>query len=213
MSDDHGNPMLLRLNTSGDARRTMFGFVTDDHPKLDRIQNALSAVAALFAGACIVVLVLLTCLEVFARAVLGQPLGWNVSFTESYLMVGAAFFGIVTAYRTGAHIAVTSIFEKLPFWSQKTVVLITHGIVAIVFALLFWFGLQATLDSIAMNEIPPPGSAELSIPDWIWKSFVPIASAMAFVIAVIDLVREIIAGPSVLGTEYDPGETILEAQS
>ncbi|MFD4351213.1 TRAP transporter small permease [Nocardia sp. NPDC058518] len=212
MSDNHSNPMLVRLNTTGDARRTMFGFETDDHPRLDRFQNALSAVAGVIAGACVVVLVLLTCLEVFARTVLSQPLGWNVAFTESYLMVGAAFFGIVTAYRTAAHVAVTSIFEKLPFWSQKGMVVITHVLVTVVFTLLFWYGLLATLESVAMNEIPPRGSAELSIPDWIWKSFVPIASAMAFVIAVIDLGREIAAGPSVLATDYDPGDVIVEAE-
>lgn len=206
MSETLQNPMTRRLNRSGSARRSSFGYETDDHPGLDKIQNAISFVAGIIAGAAIVLMVVITCLEVFSRVVLGQPLGWNVSFTERYLLTGGAFFGIVTAYRTGAHVAVTSIFGALPFSIQKTLLIATHMIVAIIFALLFWFGLQAALSAALLGEIPPKGATELSIPEWIWRSFIPLGSIMAFVIAVIDLYREITAPWGELATDYDPGD-------
>lgn len=212
MNSGASNPMVVHVHGGGSARATSFGFRTDDHPGLDRIQNGISLVAGIIAGALIVAMTVLTCCEVFSRLVLGQPLGWNVSFTERFLLVGIAFFGMVTAYRTGAHVAVTSIFEQLPRSIQKPLQIATHVIVAIVFALLFWFGLQATLGSAALGEIPPIGATELSIPEWIWRSFVPIGSGMGLVIALIDFYREITAPWSVLATDYDPGETYTEAE-
>lgn len=210
MSSTDTNPMVLRLNRSGSARRTPVGYLTEDHPQLDRIQNVFSYVAGLIAGLAVVLMVVLTCVEVFSRFAFGYPLGWNVSFVERYLLVGAAFFGIVTAYRTGSHVAVTSIFERLPFTTKKLLQIATHAIVSIIFALLAWYGLQATITSAAAGEIPPQGATELPIPEWIWRSFIPFGSAMGLVIAVIDLYREITAPWSELATDYDPGDSSTE---
>ena len=202
--------MVIRRSAEGGAKRTMFGYTTDDHPQLDGIQNGLSMIAGLIAGACLTALVVLTCIEVVARLVFDEPLGWNVAFTEKYLLVGCAFFGIVTAYRSGAHVAVTSVYEKFPFPVRKGLMLVTHVLVVVIFALVAWFGLQATLSAIELDEVPPIGSTELSVPEWVWKSFVPVASAMALIIAAIDLAREILASPSVIGTDYEPEEFITE---
>lgn len=212
MTSSTENPMALHVDGAGTARRLPFGYETDDHPRLDKVQNLLSYVAGLLAGFAVVLMVVVTCVEVFSRSVLGQPLGWNVSFVERYLMVGAAFFGIVTAYRTGAHVAVTSIFEGLPHNAKKILHIATHAIVAVIFALLAWFGLEATVNAAVAGEIPPVGATELHIPEWVWRSFIPIGSAMALVIALIDLYREITAPWSELATDYDPGEHLAEAE-
>ena len=164
MSEIVQNPMTQSPQRSGSARRTTFGYLTDTHPRLDKVQNTISMVAGIIAGAAIVAMAVLACVEVFSRAALGHPLGWNVSFTERYLLAATAFFGIVTAYRSGAHVAVTSIFGSLPYNAQKTLLILTHIIVAVIFALLFWYGLQATLTAWTLGEIPPKGATELSIP-------------------------------------------------
>lgn len=200
------NPMTQSPQRNGSARRTTFGYLTDDHPRLDKVQNTISMVAGALAGVAIVLMAVLACAEVFSRAALGQPLGWNVSFTERYLLTATAFFGMVTAYRSGAHVAVTSIFGTLPHNAQKTLLIVTHAIVAVIFALLFWFGLEASLTALTLGEIPPKGATELSIPEWIWRSFIPIGSLMAFTVAVIDLFRELTAPWGELATDYDPGD-------
>lgn len=210
MNDADHNPMLLRLSRSGKARRTSFGYETDDHPRLDRVENVISYTAGVTAGLALVLMVVITCIEVFSRAVFGQPLGWNVSFTERYLLVGSAFFGIVTAYRTGAHVAVTSVFGMLPLRVQKTLQIMTHAMVSVIFALLFWYGLQAALNAAATGEIPPKGATELPIPEWIWRAFIPLGSIMGMTIAVVDLYREITAPWGVLATDYDPGDNFKE---
>ncbi|WP_157691419.1 TRAP transporter small permease [Brevibacterium sandarakinum] len=170
----------------------------------------ISYTAGVTAGLALVLMVLITCIEVFSRAVFGQPLGWNVSFTERYLLVGSAFFGIVTAYRTGAHVAVTSVFGMLPLRVQKTLQIMTHAMVSVIFALLFWYGLQAALNAAATGEIPPKGATELPIPEWIWRAFIPLGSIMGMTIAVVDLYREITAPWGVLATDYDPGDNFKE---
>lgn len=212
MTDPNQNPMVLRLNRAGSARRTSFGYHTDDHPSLDRIQNGISFAAGILAGLAVTLMVIITCIEVFSRLFLGQPLGWNVSFTERYLLVGAAFFGMVTAYRTGAHVAVTSIFSSLPHDVQKPLQIATHAIVAVIFALLFWYGLEAAVAAAANGEIPPKGATELSIPEWVWRSFIPLGALMGVAIALIDLYREVTAPWAALATDYDPGENLTEAE-
>lgn len=210
MNDTDQNPLPLRLNRTRKATRTSFGYETRDHPHLDRIQNTISLVAGILAGLAIVLMVVITCIEVFSRTVFGQPLGWNVSFTERYLLVGSAFFGIVTAYRTSAHVAVTSVFALFPVTVQKALQITTHTMVAVVFALLFWFGLQATISAAAIGEIPPKGATELPIPEWVWRAFIPLGSSMGLIIAVIDFYREITAPWERLATDYDQGDGLQE---
>lgn len=213
MGDSDHDRMILKPNGPGRARRTSFGYETDDHPRLDGVENAISYAAGAVAGLAIVLMVVITCIEVVSRAVFGQPLGWNVSFTERYLLVGSAFFGIVTAYRTGSHVAVASIFGMLPLGVQKALQIMTHALVATIFALLFWYGLQATLSAAATGEIPPKGATELPIPEWIWRAFVPFGSVMGMAIAVIDLYRETTAPWRALATDYDPDDTFQGDES
>src|SRR5699024_1681087 len=103
----------------------------------------------------------LTVIEVFMRAVLQSPLGWNIGFSERYLMVAIAFFGLVTAYRTGSHIAVASLFGKFPPVVQKLLMLLAQVIIFITFLLLFLAGVEATSFSISIGERVPPGMADI----------------------------------------------------
>src|SRR5690606_2963238 len=90
---------LVRVNGQPSAAiDTMVGFRTDDHARLDRVQNVVSGVCAALAGAALVAITVLTVAEVVVRNFFNSPLGWNVGFVEQYLMTAMAFFGLVTAY-------------------------------------------------------------------------------------------------------------------
>ncbi|MGW8591903.1 TRAP transporter small permease [Dietzia sp. NPDC055877] len=187
------------------ARRTPFGYLTDTHPRLDRIQNGISAFCAVIASVAIVVIVALTALEVFTRTAFDAPLGWNVGLVEQYLMMTLAFFGTVTAYRAGAHVAVVTIFEKTPEPVRKVLLLITYLIILAGLVLLVYSGTRAMQFSFVTSEIPPPGMAELSLPSWWWKSIIPVASGLGFVVVAIDLYRELTAPFNRVATDYEPG--------
>ncbi|MFC8178791.1 TRAP transporter small permease [Rhodococcus sp. NPDC057297] len=210
MNEPRTKSVVSQTVAEGSIRSTTFGYITDSHPRLDRFQNAVSAVAAVLAGTCVVVMAVLTCYEVFSRLAFDRPLGWNVSFTERYLMVGTSFFGTVTAYRTGSHVAVTGLVERLTVALRKPLRLITLIVVAVVFGLLFWFGLRAAIVSADLHEVPPVGATELRIPEWMWRSFVPAGSIMALAIVAVDLYREVTAPWSTVATEYDHEDRTVE---
>ncbi|MET9327655.1 TRAP transporter small permease [Tsukamurella sp. NPDC003166] len=195
----------------GAAERTTFGYRTQDHPGLDRIQNAVSAVAGTVAAVAVVVMVALTLLDVALRTFFGAPIGWSVAFIELYLLPIAAFFGIVVAYRSGAHVAVTSLYERFPIPVRKAMLIIGYLVLLIGLAALFWAGLQATLFAISTGEGPVPGSSELPLPGWLMRAIVPVATGLGLVLVLIDLGRELAAPWTATATDYDPGDEASRA--
>jgi TRAP-type C4-dicarboxylate transport system permease small subunit len=149
---------IVHLDDLGQAEPTAFGFRTEDYPRLDRVQNVISGVCGCIAGVSIVVLCVLTCAEVFMRAAFHSPLGWNVSVTEKYLIPAIAFFGLVTAYRTGSHIAVASLFAKFPAKVRKALLILIHVLVLVVLLVAVVAGWNITMTAVTWVRRFFPGS-------------------------------------------------------
>lgn len=197
--------VIVPQRGSTPALSTVFGYVTDDHPRLDKVQNGISAFCAAIACAAIVIIAGLTVLEVITRTLFDSPLGWNVGFVEQYLMMAVAFFGTVTAYRAGAHVAVVTIFEKTPPVVRKFLLIMTYLIIITGLVLLAYSGARAAHFSFITDEMPPPGMAELPWPTWWWKAIIPISSVLGMIVVVIDLYRELTAPLTSVVTDYEPG--------
>lgn len=209
---EHVPEVIVPRRGSTPAQRTIFGYVTHDHPRLDKVQNGVSAMCAAIAGTAIVIIAGLTALEVFTRSLFDSPLGWNVGFVEQYLMMAIAFFGTVTAYRAGAHVAVVTIFERTPPVVRKILLILTYLIIITGLAILVYSGTRAAHFSFVTSEMPPPGMAELPWPTWWWKSIIPIASVLGLVVVVIDLYRELTAPLTWVVTDYEPGMGVLQEE-
>lgn len=192
------------------ARRTLFGFVTPDHPGMDKVQNAISGLCAIIASAAIAIIAVLTTAEVVSRTGFGAPLGWNVGFIEQYLMTAIAFFGTVTAYRTGAHVAVVTIFERLPEPVRKLLLVLTYLILLLGLVLLTYSGTRATDFAFTTGQQPMPGQADLPWPTWWWKAIIPAAASLGIVVVLIDLFKELASPLRVVGTDYDPDHVAEE---
>ncbi|MBC2681379.1 TRAP transporter small permease [Corynebacterium anserum] len=190
----------------GTAERSRFGYHTTDHPFLDKIQNMVSALAAWIAGAAIIGLTTITLVEIAMREFFGSPLGWNISLTEKYMLPLIAFFGLVTAYRTGSHIAVQSLFGIFPKRVQKIILIAIHLIVFISLTFMILGGWNETVMAHSMGHATLPGMADLPTPDWTYRAIVPVAALMCAIIAAIDLFRELITPWHRPFTDYDPGE-------
>lgn len=168
---------------------------------LRRIQQTITMAAFATSAAILTVMSILTGVEVFMRYFFDQPLGWNVNFTEQYLMVGLTFFGITVAYRTAAHVAVASIYDRLPATPRKLVLLLCQAvIIAAVLPVMFNGAVAADL-SFGLDETPAVGGSELPLNYGLWKSLVPIGSALLVVTVLIDFVRELCASWSTPITE------------
>lgn len=198
--------VIVHPGHDGIGKRTTFGFITNDYPMLHKLQNAISGICAIIAAAAVVISGVLTILEVFMRAVLKSPLGWNIGFSERYLMVAIAFFGLVTAYRTGSHIAVASLFGKFSPPVQKILMIVAELIIAATFLLLFLAGIEATSFSISIGERVPPGMADIPWASWTWRVMIPISALMGLIVVLIDIFREVTTSWSKPSTDYEPGE-------
>ena len=198
--------VIVHPGHDGIGKRTTFGFITNDYPMLHKLQNAISGICAIIAAAAVVISGVLTILEVFMRAVLISPLGWNIGFSERYLMVAIAFFGLVTAYRTGSHIAVASLFGKFAPPVQKILMIVAELIIAATFLLLFLAGIEATSFSISIGERVPPGMADIPWASWTWRVMIPISALMGLIVVLIDIFREVTTSWSKPSTDYEPGE-------
>lgn len=191
----------------GTARRTTFGYVTDDHPGLDKVQNAISAACGVISAAAIVAIALLTLWEVLCRSFFANPQGWVPGIIEQALLVSAAFFGIVTAYRGGAHVAIVSLFNKFPPAVRKALLLFSYVVIAICLAVIAIASWRAMHFSYRVGEMMPPGMADLSVPSWIWKAPIPLSCALGLIVVLIDLYREATSSWRITVTDYDPGDT------
>lgn len=204
MSAEHVETIVPATGSSP-ATRTLFGYLTETHPRLDRVQNAISGVCAAVSAIAIVVMTLLTGVEVVARAFFDTPLGWNIGLTEQYLMMSMAFFGTVTAYRSGAHVAVVTLFERFPSMVRKGLLILTYVIVLTALCWLMFSGTNAAVFSFVTDEAPAPGMSELALPTWWWKSIIPAAAALGSVVVTIDLYRELSSPLTTVVTDYEPG--------
>lgn len=181
---------------------TAFGYTSDRYRRLDQIQNAISLICGIVAAASIFAIIVLTLLEVVMRTVFAAPQGWTTGLIEEALMVAAAFFGIVTAYRCGAHVAIVSFFNKMRAPIRKVVLLISYFIVIACFVLLATSGWRAMVFAFGMGYIVPPGMAELSVPIWIWMVSVPVASALGAIVVSLDIWKELASSWSSPTTDY-----------
>ncbi|MBB3664555.1 TRAP-type C4-dicarboxylate transport system permease small subunit [Prauserella sediminis] len=208
------SPTLVRVNGQpGTAIETTTGFRTHDHPRLDRVQNAVSGICAVLAGAALVAITVLTVAEVVVRNLFDSPLGWNVGLVEQYLMMAMAFFGLVTAYRTGSHIAVSTLYGRLPAMGQKALTLLGELVIVFGLAWLLVAGIDSAAFAFQTQEQPVPGSADLPWPTWWWKSIMPLAALLGLVIVGIDLYRELISPWNAPCTDYTPSDVPTEVDA
>lgn len=168
------------------------GYRTGEAPVLfRRIQQSITTISFIISAMILTVMSVLTGIEVFLRYFFDRPLGWNVNFTEQYLMVGLAFFGVTVAYRLAAHVAVASLYERLPERTKKLVLLLSQAVIVAAVLPVLLNGAVAAGLSFGLNETPAVGGSELPLNYGLWKSLVPIGSALFIVSILIDFVREL----------------------
>lgn len=200
---------IVHPGSHGNAEPTRFGYRTAEHRRLNAAQNIVSAVCAWIAGAATVALTVLTVVSVISREAFSSPMGWSVSATEKYLLPMIAFFGMVTAYRTSSHIAVTSLFEHFAPRVRKAVLVLIHITVLVCLIVLLIGTTRMTSDAMVYNFHILAGSADLATADWTWRIIAPFASAAGIVVVAIDLYRELVTSWHRPYTDYEPG---LEGQ-
>lgn len=179
---------------------------------LRRTQVAITIAAFAISALLLTLMAALTGVEVFMRYFFAKPLGWNVNFTEQYLMVGLAFFGITVAYRTGAHVAVASVYDRFPPRTKKAILVLSQAVIIAAALPILINGAVAAGFAFELNETPAVGGSELPISYGLWKSMVPIGGALLVITVLIDLLRELFSPWNTPLTEVAPSADITSGE-
>lgn len=151
------------------------------HSSIGIIRNILRGLSTTIAATSIALMAILMTTEVFLRYFLSSPLGWNVSFVQQYLMIGLVFFGLSYTYRCGSHVSVDLLYDRASPHSRLFMNILSNLVLLITLGFIIWASLLSTIDAWRLNEIPPPGGADLSWPTWIWRAILPLGATLMWI--------------------------------
>ena len=99
---------------------------------VDKILDYFAVI--LFTGVFLVVL-----LQVFMRFFLNSPLVWSEELAR-YMFMWVSLIGWVFAVRSGTHIRIALVADKLPVTAKKAVNIINFLLTVIFAGIMFWYG-------------------------------------------------------------------------
>lgn len=151
---------------------------------LGRVCSVLDHVSRIILGTLIGLIVLVTCMAVWWRYVLNDPLSWTEQISR-ILFVWVTFLGAASLYRGVQHIAIDMLYLSLPAGPlRQGVYWLNQVLILLLAVLMLWFGGKLSIDNMAQTfgalEISPssfylaaPVSAVLIILYWFEKLLHP----------------------------------------
>ncbi|WP_231889524.1 TRAP transporter small permease [Tistrella mobilis] len=137
-----------------------------------RIEEFIAALA--MAGICVIS---------FGNVVVRYVTNASFAATEElsiFLLVVMTMVGASLAFIRGGHIRITAIVDRLPRRPRMGLIMVTHLLTMIMFALVAWYGWLLTLDEMEYGETSPA----LGYPSWIYTIWLPLVS-VAIILRVI----------------------------
>ncbi|MEM7043453.1 MAG: TRAP transporter small permease [Pseudomonadota bacterium] len=152
---------------------------------LDRVYDLAGALAAL----CLIVLLIIICLQMIARWS-GMVFLGSTAYA-GYFMAAASFFALAYTLNHGAHIRVSLLLSQLGRFRRPAEIW-CFGIGSVLAIFLAFYAIKAVHISIKLNDI---SQGQDATPIWIPQ--LPMAiGATLFAIAMIDRLIHILAGGS-----------------
>lgn len=136
------------------------------------------------AGACLVGMV-----AMLGATLVLRPFGILVPSTEeitTFLMVGMAFFGSVSAYVASAHVRVDTLHRRLGPRTRRAVETISHCLGAALCAAVAWHAGALALTAWRFNDV---SDGLLAIPMWIPLAALPASMALMALFLLRDAAR------------------------
>ena len=129
----------------------------------------------------------LLCVITMANVVVRYFTNFSFAFTEEisvWLMVFMTLVGAASAFRTGKHINVSLLVNRLPPPWRRAVELFALAATAVMFVLLVWYGARMAYDDFRYEVTSPA----LGVQQWFYSIWLPLLSAV-IVIRLLQLFR------------------------
>lgn len=117
----------------------------------NNLVNKLLNIDLIISGIAFIVLVCITFSGVIYRYVLNNPIIW-MEEVQLICMVLIVYFGISAAVRSGSHVAIDMIVDRLPKGARRIIETVIWGIVVLVLSYLFWQSRKIVLQMAAGNR-------------------------------------------------------------
>jgi TRAP-type C4-dicarboxylate transport system permease small subunit len=151
--------------------------------KILHSSDALYLACIWLSGGAIFVMSLIIPWGIFARYVLGTGSQWPEPISI-LLMVVFTFFGAAAAYRSGSHIAVAMLTDRMPRAMRQMSAYLVHALMVVVALFMAVYGSKLCIETWGQNigEIPwmPVGATYLPVPLGGIITFLFIAEHLAF---------------------------------
>jgi len=151
-----------------------------------RTLDLLYAASAVLAAFFMVLMAALVAVQIFARLA-----GTHVPSADDFArlsMAASAFLGLAFALRTGAHIRVTLVLERVPPGARRFLDILCLALATGVSAWFAWSTGDTTIDSWRFGEVT---IGQVPIPKWIPLAGMTLGIALVAVAFAEDLVDEI----------------------
>ena len=127
--------------------------------------------------------------DALGRYLFSQPIRGVYEVNEMYLLTAVVYLSIAQAQRFNEHIAVTSIYDKMPAFAQRVARVVGRSLTTALFAAIsFKTGEMALHHYVMGNET----SGVVSLPSWIGWSFVGFGSGAMTLRLLLQLVSDIL---------------------
>jgi len=148
---------------------------------MKNLRSGLTFVLNILAGASFLVMVVLTCWQVFTRYILGKPSSWSEELV-SYMFAWMSLFGasIVTSER--GHMNIPILVDKAPQSAQKALLCLGEVIAFLFSAVILVFG-GVKIANLAMGQM----TSSLGVPIGIFYIVLPISGVLNMVYTALNI--------------------------
>lgn len=156
---------------------------------MKKFRKILNTILNLIAGASLIVMVILTCWQVFTRYILQNPSTWSEELV-SYMFAWSSLFGAAIVSSESGHMNIPILTDKFGVTSQK-VFKIFSEIVAFLFStlILVFDGYKITLLALGQK------TSSLGVAVGVFYAVLPICGIIISLYAIINII-DIIKGNS-----------------
>ena len=122
--------------------------------KLNNIFNRTIDLLAIFAGILLIFSMLIICIAIASRYLVGRPMGWVIEITE-YSLLYITFLVAAWVLKREGHVKMDLVFSRLSPRTQVLFNMITSGIGAVICFILFWYGVRVTWELYQTRYFTP----------------------------------------------------------
>lgn len=154
---------------------------------LDRALGALSLALMSIAGAAILGMMLLVVLDVTLKYLMSQPIPGTLEMVSYYGMAACAFLPFAYVQRSGQHIAMTLVVDRLPHRARERWGVAVNLLCAAYLLLFAWASGVEAVDATAISESTSAIIFEILI--WPARWCVPVATATMALAMILQALR------------------------